>query len=169
MKKSEREQPSENWPQFLKDMQDPQIAAILADDPLQHVNRGTARANGEQSAESLKDRVMEKRKELEDFRSYTCGKWLAERMGELFPEGLKDRTISNGPKEANKLGWFWGSESKPMFQQMESDPVPKLYPCTKCLLGFQETKKRFIFFGSRIAIGEPIIKAQQLFIWNEQE
>lgn len=168
MKRSENQGP-ENWPQFLRDMQDPQIAAILADDPLTHINRATARKNGEQSAEDLKDRVMAKRKELEDFRSFTCGKWLSERMGEFFPAGLRERTIANGPKEANNLGWFWGSESKPMFQQMETDLVPKLYPSTKCLLGFQETKKRFIWFGQRIAVGQPTIKAQQLFIWNESE
>ncbi len=163
----------ENWSKFLKELKDPQFAAelsgIMGHDPLTQINRESARSHGEQSAEDLKDRVMAKRKELEDFRAFTCGKWLLERMGEFFPEGLSQRTISNGPKEANNLGWFWGSENKPTFQQMETDLVPKLYPSTKCILGFQETKKRFIFFGSRIAVGQPQIKASQLFIWNEQE
>ncbi len=166
MKKSEFDGP-ENWGALLKQIQDPQFQAILADDPALHINRAQARKLGEHSGEELRAKVDARRKELQDFRDFTLGKWLHERMGEFFPAGLRDRTVAQGPKEANALGWFWGVENKPMFAAGE-DGKPKMYPSSKIFLGFQPHKKRFFFFGERINLDKPDIKAQQVFHWSQE-
>lgn len=156
---------------FLKWAADPQIAQILGDDPSQHINRGQARKMGEQNADKVYDKVMEKRKELQEFREFTLGKWLHGQMKEHFSDWLMKKAIDNS-KIPHMLGWYWGSEHKPQFAAMEGQ-MPKMYPSSRIFLArrkprfwvpyITENRLHFNFWGPLI------IKSQQIFHWAESE
>lgn len=169
MKPSERKgHKGEDWAKFLKEIADPQIQQILGDDPVKHFSRAMARENGEHSAEDLRARIEAKRKELEEFRLYTLGKWFHEKMGEHFPDGLLDWTVKHGPAKANELGWLWGAEHKPMWAAQEA-AMPRMFPSSKVFLSKQQVRRRFGFFGRYVPCSEPRIIAQQVFHWSESE
>ncbi len=176
----------ENWSKFLKELGDPQFVAnfnaILDDDPAQRINRTQARKMGEHSAEDLREKIFAKRKELYEFREFTCGKWVHQQMKEHFPEWLMRHTIKHGPKLARVFGWYYGADHGPRFVAVEGE-MPKMCPSTRVFLArrkpyfwfphiepitgnggkFIKNTIRFTFWGPFI------IKSEQVYHWQESE
>lgn len=174
MKPSEwKNKPGEDMQKFLKQLNtDPQLLAILNDDPTQRISRRQARALGEHDADALRDKIFEKRKEIEEFRNFTCGKWVHTKLKEHFPEWLFNHTLKHGPKLSRMFGWYFGSDHGPKFAAIEGH-MPKMYPSTRVFLA----RKRFRFFLPFIAdnkikfslYGPLLLVQEQVFHWNEQE
>lgn len=147
-------------PDKLKALQDPQIQAILNDNTKERVTRTFARQNGAKNAGDYEQKILEKQKSLNDFVSYTCGKWLHDRMRELFEPGLIEITINEGPQSANEKGWYWGAESRVVLVKKHPNSEPVSTPTTVCFIARQRLRK------DGTPYGKHILKAQQVFHWE---
>lgn len=145
----------ENWQQFLKDVQDPQIVGILNDDPAMRLNRKGARAlDYNNKAEAMEEAVKKGQQQALEAENIRKGRRLKE--GEFFAEvfeallpGWAYSLMTSGKKWVAPLfGYVWGNTPGNHMEESNDGKVPKLFPCNTCWVA----RKRFIWFGKPVQV-----------------
>lgn len=145
----------ENWGQFLKDIADPQVQAILRDDPAARLNRKGARALGHKnSAEALEEAIQRGQQQAAEADAIRKGR--AMKMGEFYSEVFEAvlpafayRLMLGGRRwVAAAFGYVWGNTPGNHMEEGVGGKVPKLFPCNTCWVA----RRRFIFFGKPIQV-----------------
>ncbi len=143
----------ENWPGFLKSMQDPQLMAILNDAPGARLNRKTARANGYQNTQEAMDEAIKKGQEraleednIRKGRNMKMGEFYAEVFAALLPKFAYNMMVKGHKWIAPLFGYAWGNTPGNHMEESKDSKVPKLFPCNTCWVA----RKRFIWFGKLI-------------------
>lgn len=157
----------ENWGQFLKDIADPQVQAILNDDPAARLNRKGARALGyHNKAEALDEAIKreeakaEERKAINHGRALTMGIWWRDTFEVLLPKWAYQRVLDGNQNICRLLGYQWGSDDGNDMVEDKTKPLGhKLQPYSRAWI----TRKRFVLFGA------PVLCKIKVKHWNEQE
>jgi len=143
----------ENWPQFLKDTMDPQVMAILSDDPSMRLNRSSARANGFKNKEEALAEAVERGKiqaqeadMIRRGRSQKMGEFYAEVFEALLPKWAYAAMIGGRRWIGPLFGYIWGNTPGNVMD--EESKILKMLPCNTCWVA----RRRFIWFGHPIQV-----------------
>lgn len=145
----------ENWPKFLRDLQDPQIMGILNDDPAMRLNRQARRsaARPENIERAIKDEREDslRREQTDKFRATKMGEWWRDTFEKLVPKWVFNRFLNGDRRIPLLLGFQWGSENGNDIVEDKSNPLGhKMVPFSRAWI----TRKRFWFFG----FGKPVLQ-----------
>ncbi len=140
----------ENWPQFLKDINDPQIMGILADDPAMRLNRASRRIIGKTKEELQEEAIqrasneLENREKIKQFRAFKMGEWWRDTFEKLLPKWAYNRVLNGKRGVMLALGYQYGSEDGNDVVEDKAAPLGhRLQPYSRAWI----TRKRFILFG----------------------
>ncbi len=140
----------ENWPQFLKDINDPQIMGILNDDPAMRLNRKSRRIIGKTKDELQEEAIqrasneLDNREKIKQFRAFKVGEWWRDTFEKLIPKWAFNRVLNGKRGILLTLGYQYGSEDGNDLVDDKTAPLGhRLQPYTRAWI----TRKRFILFG----------------------
>ncbi len=169
----------ENWGRFLKDIADPQVMAILADDPAMRLNRKTARANGFHNKQEAVDEAIRReesaldaREQTAKFRAFKMGEWWRDTFEILLPKWAYNRVLNGNQKLCRLMGYQWGQDDGNDIVEDTKAPLGhRLQPYSRAWI----TRKRFILFGvpvlCKVTIqhdGKPmVVETWKKFIWEK--
>jgi len=145
----------ENWGQFLKDMQNPQVVGILNDDPAMRLNRKGARALGHQNSQEALDEAIKKQEErekeraaIQHGRTMKMGEFYAEVFQAKLPKWAYELVVKGHRWIVPTFGYIFGNTPGNHMEESQNGKVPKLYPCNTCWVA----RRRFIFFGKPVQV-----------------
>lgn len=149
----------ENWPQFLKQMQDPQIQAILNDDPKMRLNRNARRA-----AERLKpeEAEEEKRKELAErmetlaFRTRKQGEFFRDVFRQVLPKWAYFFAERGNATPARWLGYVWGTQNGNDLEESRNGRLPKMIPTSVSWVA----RKKWVLFGEPATVAVTMLELE---------
>lgn len=147
----------ENYPAFLKQLQNPvfqaKLGAILDDDPSKRMNRATRRLNGKTKAEidqEALERATEKlmdQEKTDQFRALKMGEWWRDTFEQLLPGWAFRQALKGNTRPAVLLGYKWGSDNgNDVVEDAKAPLGHRLQPYSRAWI----TRKRFVLFGKPV-------------------